>query len=146
MATTYPTTGPRRSVRDGRPGIRMLSVLGLVATVAWTTPAAAGQVEVFGHIVTVSTFNAVAGRPRLDGNEIVEFTFAVDRVISHQGVQEVGKVLTMHLPLEQAATREDVARLHVGERTYLTVTTGSPVRHFRFHATPEGPAKTGVSR
>lgn len=130
----------RRYERDRvHAGRRAAAALALTALMAWTGPARGEQVQVFGRIVDISTFNTAAARPRLDANASVELTFAVERVISQDVAERVGKVLTMYLPLEEAALRSDVVDLHVGDSTYLTLTLGSPVRHFRFHpeaATP----------
>jgi hypothetical protein len=132
---------------DRRPaGPRAAATLALAALVAWTAPVRGEQVQVYGRIANIGVFNTTTARPRLDANETVEFTLSVERTISQDVAEDVGRTLTLHLPLEEAVLRDDVADLHVGDSTYVTITVGSPVQHFRFHPAPEQPGSAAVGQ
>jgi hypothetical protein len=127
-----------------RTGLLVLGLLGV-----WVSVASAGEVQVYGRVADVSTFNAAADRPRLDDSQILEVTLTVERILSSDVSPPVGQRLTMFVPLEEAALREDLASLRVGDRSYVTLYTGSPVTHFRFHPDPEpvpgaSPARFGI--
>jgi hypothetical protein len=115
--------------------VRSLLVLGLLGS--WGSVAPADEVQVYGSVADVSTFNVTTDRPRLDDSQMLEVTFTVERVLSSDVSPPVGQRLTMFVPLEEAALREDLASLRVGDRSYVTLYTGSPVTHFRFHQDPE---------
>jgi len=118
--------------RFGRIDVIVL-VAALLAGPAMTR---AGEVQVYGHVSDISTFNLAAGRPRLDGSQVVELTFAVERIESKDVSEPIGKELTMYLPLEDAAIRRDVVDLRLGDPTYVTLQLGSPVTDFWFHPEP----------
>lgn len=109
----------------------------LVGAFGLAGAADAGNVQAYGHLIDISTFNVAATRPRLDRSQIVEFTFAVERVISSDLEEPVGQRLTMYLPLADVVEREDVLNLQIGDRTYVTLNFSSPVTDFRFHPHPE---------
>jgi hypothetical protein len=135
--------GPRpfrgRRLRGAAGALLALGLSGFCAS-----PATGGEVQVYGRLVDVSTFHETATRPRLDGGQVVEFTFAVERVVSDDVEESIGRRLTMFLPLREAAARADVQGVTIDTPTYVTLYTGSPVRRFRFHSQMESPGGAGV--